>query len=166
MTDTKKLKVTILEPVGGHGGMNYYDLGLCNGLGHAGIDVTLYTCDENPPISVSGIFIVKPVFRGIYGSAPVWQRGLSYVWTLVTTLVYERVKGSKLVHFHFFYVGLLEFLGVLLARCLTFRVVVTAHDVESFDENLSVQSLVKLTYATVSYTHLNRSSCRNSSRPN
>ena len=146
MKSIKKLKVAIIEPVGGHGGMNYYDVGLCSGVGHAGIEVTLYTCDKNPPVSVPGVFNVKATFRGVYGTAPAWQRGLRYVRALIIALVQERTMGSKIVHFHFFHVGLLEFLGVILARCLAFRVVVTAHDVESFKENLSIAILVKWTY--------------------
>lgn len=142
----KTIKVTVIEPVGGHGGMNYYDVGLCGGVGHAGIEVTLHTCDKNPPVSVSGVFNVKATFRGVYGTTPAWRRGLRYVRALITTLVQERTMGSKIVHFHFFHVGLLEFLGVVLARCLAFRVVVTAHDVESFKENLSMPILVKKTY--------------------
>jgi hypothetical protein len=41
------IKVTIIEPVGGYGGMNYYDFGLAEGQKHAAADVmvTLYTCD-------------------------------------------------------------------------------------------------------------------------
>ena len=35
------LKVTMIEPVGGHGGMDYYDFGLCGGLVNAGVDVVL-----------------------------------------------------------------------------------------------------------------------------
>jgi len=40
------MKVAQLEPVGGHGGMDYYDFGLCQGLSEAGVDVVLHTCDE------------------------------------------------------------------------------------------------------------------------
>lgn len=149
MIERKKIVATVIEPVGGHGGMNYYDIGLCNGLGQAGIDMTLYTCDKNPPVSVSGIYKVKPTFRGVYGSDPSWRRGLRYVRALVSALIRERLAGSKLVHYHFFHVGPLEFLGVFFARCLAYKIVVTAHDVESFKENLSVQSLVKRTYAMV-----------------
>lgn len=146
----KILKIIVIEPVGGHGGMNYYDVGLCSGVGHAGINVTLHTCDINPPASLPGVFNVKTSFRGVYGTAPGWRRGLRYVWALATTLVHERLLGSKIVHFHFFHVGMLEFVGVLLARCLAFHIVVTAHDVESFKENLSKPILVKRTYSLAS----------------
>ena len=40
------IRVAVIEPVGGHGGLNYYDFSLCNCLKTAGIDVILDTCDE------------------------------------------------------------------------------------------------------------------------
>ena len=140
-------RAIVIEPVGGHGGMNYYDIGLCSGLGRAGVDVTLYTCDRNPPASVPGLFTVRPTFAGVYGQRPAWQRGLRYVRALVAALVGERFRGTQVAHFHFFHVGPLEYLGVLLAWLLRYRVVVTAHDVESFKDGLSVQALVMRSYA-------------------
>ena len=149
MTAEERLKVAVIEPVGGHGGMNYYDIGLCKGLGTAGLDVTLYTCDTNPPLGIKGIFNVCPTFKRVFGSDPAWIRGIRYVRALVGALLSEKLARTKIVHFHFFYVGLLEFLGVLLARLLAFRVVVTAHDVESFKAELSVKGLIRRTYSMV-----------------
>lgn len=140
-------KAVVIEPVGGHGGMNYYDIGLCDGLGRAGVDVTLYTCDRNPPASVPGVFAVRPTFAGVYGKAPAWRRGLRYVRALTSALVHERLRGARIAHFHFFHVGPLEYLGVALSSLLGMRVVVTAHDVESFKDGLSVQGLVRRSYA-------------------
>ncbi len=40
------LKVAIIEPVGGHGGMNYYDFGLALSLLQFGVKASVYTCDE------------------------------------------------------------------------------------------------------------------------
>ncbi|MFM8900524.1 MAG: glycosyltransferase family 4 protein [Burkholderiales bacterium] len=141
--------ISVIEPVGGHGGMNYYDLGLCSGAQQAGAKVTLYTCDKNPPQPAPGSFKVLPVFRRIYGSDPAWRRGLRYVWGLLRALVGGRLKGATVVHFHFFHVGGLEFLSVVLSRLLAYKVVVTAHDVEAFKEGLSIQWLVGSTYAMV-----------------
>jgi len=42
----KKMSVGIVEPVGGHGGMDYYDYGLAMGLGNAGVFVRYYTCNQ------------------------------------------------------------------------------------------------------------------------
>jgi glycosyltransferase involved in cell wall biosynthesis len=138
--------ISVIEPVGGHGGMNYYDIGLCGGAQQAGAKVTLYTCDKNPPAAEPGSFKVLPVFRRIYGTDPAWRRGLRYVRGLLSALVGGRLSGATVVHFHFFHVGGLEFLSVLLSRLLAYKVVVTAHDVEAFKEGLSVQWLVTRTY--------------------
>ena len=40
------ISVALIEPVGGRGGMDAYDLGLCRGLIAAGCQVSYYTCDE------------------------------------------------------------------------------------------------------------------------
>ena len=60
--------VAIIEPVGEHGGMHYYDFGLACGLRDAGVEAIVYTCDETdgaePPVQV------QRSFRGIYGAAP------------------------------------------------------------------------------------------------
>lgn len=143
----KTTRAVVVEPVGGHGGMNYYDIGLCSGLGRAGIDVTLHTCDRNPPQPVPGQFAVRASFLGVYGADPAWRRGLRYVRALVSALVGERLRRATVAHFHFFHVGPLEYLGVKLASLLGYRVIVTAHDVESFDQNLTVKSLVHRSYA-------------------
>jgi hypothetical protein len=52
----KKIKhIGIVEPVGGHGGMDYYDYGLAIGLASQNIDVTLYTSSETTPRNYDGV---------------------------------------------------------------------------------------------------------------
>jgi glycosyltransferase involved in cell wall biosynthesis len=125
------LTVAMIEPVGGHGGMNYYDFGLCRGLVEAGVMPTLYTCDETdvPP----GLpFTVSSSYRRIFGRYPVWQRGLRYVSGSLHALIGARIAGSRVAHFHIFHVRVLELFNVFLAKLLLIRVVITAHDVEAF----------------------------------
>ena len=40
------MKVSIIEPVGGHGGLDYYDSSLCASLSRNGIHPILFTSDE------------------------------------------------------------------------------------------------------------------------
>ena len=123
--------VAIIEPVGGHGGMNYYDFGLCRGLVDAGVTPTLYTCDEtNVPPGMP--FMIAVVYRRIFGRDPIWRRGLRYLSGSLRALVGARIAGNRLAHFHIFQVGTLELFNVLLAKLLLIRVVITAHDVEAF----------------------------------
>lgn len=121
----------MIEPVGGHGGMNYYDFGLCRGLVDAGVTPTLYTCDETD-VTPGTPFPVAVVYRRIFGRDPAWRRGLRYLRGSLRALVGARIAGSRLAHFHVFQVGVLELFNVLLAKLLLLRVVITAHDVEAF----------------------------------
>ena len=123
--------VAIIEPVGGHGGMNYYDFGLCRGLVDAGVTPTLYTCDETN-VTPAMPFMVAVVYRRIFGRDPAWRRGLRYLKGSLRALIGARIAGTRLAHFHVFQVGALELFNVVLAKLLLLRVVITAHDVEAF----------------------------------
>ena len=140
-----RTRVAMVEPVGGHGGMDYYDFGLCEGLAGTGAQVTLYTCDETTP-KEQAPYEVRFSYQGIYGEDPAWKRGVRYVLGSLRALLNARLNRARIAHFHFFHVGPLEFFNVLAAKLLGFKVVVTAHDVQSFVERLSVPWMVKRAY--------------------
>lgn len=125
------MKVAQLEPVGGHGGMDYYDFGLCQGLSEAGVDVVLHTCDETTSPQGAG-FSCRLDYRNIYGKAPAWKRGFCYLRGTVNAILSAYRDRRLICHFHFFHVGFLPLLDVLLARLSGRKVVITVHDVESF----------------------------------
>ncbi len=141
------LRAAVVEPVGGHGGMDYYDFGLCGGLAEAGVEVTLYTSDETSPSKASAYAVAFP-YRRIYGKDPSWLRGLRYVSGSIRALADARLQRMRIAHFHFFHVGPLELFNVTLAKLLGLKVVITAHDVQSFVENLSVPWMVERAYRT------------------
>jgi D-inositol-3-phosphate glycosyltransferase len=138
-------KVAVVEPVGGHGGMNFYDFSLCQGIVQAGAAATLFTCEKTVVRGNEGFPIERP-YRGIYGPSPPWVRGLRFLWGSVKALLTARRRGHRVVHLHFFQVGPLEFFNVLFARLLGLQVVITAHDVEAFKEGLSTPMLVRWVY--------------------
>ena len=140
-----KISVAVIEPVGGHGGMNFYDFSLCQGIVKAGAGATLFTCDKTVVNGNEG-FPVKRPYRGIYGKSQAWVRGLRFLSGSLRALPAARWSGHRVAHFHFFHVGPLELFNVLLARCLGMRVVITAHDVEAFKEGLSVPLFVRWVY--------------------
>lgn len=127
----RRFSAAVIEPVGGHGGMVPYDAGLCEALAEAGVDVTLYTSDkttiENPLP-----YRVRRPYRGVYGPDAAWLRGVRYLTASLRALLGARHDGARVVHFHFFHVGMLEFFNVLVARLLGLGVVTTAHDVRPF----------------------------------
>ena len=139
------VRAAVIEPVGGHGGMDYYDFGLCEGLSNAGVSVALYTCDETSPKTAVPYKMRFP-YRRIYGVDPSWLRGIRYIRGSTSALLKAKSSLTQIAHFHFFHVGPLELFNVLLAKLLGIRVVVTAHDVQSFVEHLSIPWMLRTAY--------------------
>jgi glycosyltransferase involved in cell wall biosynthesis len=139
------IRVAIIEPVGGHGGMNLYDYSLCRGIVTAGVEATLYTCDKTDERGDEA-FPVKRPYRNIYGQSQAWLRGLRFLRGSIQALVDARGSGHQIAHFHFFHVGPLQLFNVFLARLMGLHVVITAHDVEAFKEGLSVPIFERWAY--------------------
>jgi D-inositol-3-phosphate glycosyltransferase len=138
-------RIAMIEPVGGHGGMNYYDFGLCDGLGEAGIDVVLHTCDKTT-LPVTAKFSTRHSFRGIFSDAPNWIRGLRYISGTIRSVGSAVRERRSICHFHSFHVGVLQLIGTVLARLLLRTVVVTAHDIQSFVASLERPLVSRLVY--------------------
>lgn len=139
------IKIAVIEPVGGHGGMDYYDFGLCGGLGSAGLDVVLHTCDETTVPSHAD-YEVRHSYRDIYAKSPDWIRGLRYLRGSIYAVFSAWRENRQICHFHLFHVGLRQLFNIALAKVSGRRVVITAHDVESFVDKLEVPILSRLTY--------------------
>lgn len=121
----------IIEPVGGHGGMNYYNTGLGRGLVVNGASVTLYTCPESQEHSVNN-FTVNKFFKGVYGNSNKLVRMVRFVVALMRSIIDIKKKGGKTCHLHFFQYSLLEWVTCQLLRISGIKIVATVHDVESF----------------------------------
>ena len=121
----------IIEPVGGYGGANHYDLALCRSLGHAGVDTTLATSDLTDAPPGMEVQVLK-CYRGIFGKTPAWRRLLRFAHGTLTALRHAREHGCSIVHLHFYGFGPTQALNALLVRLSGFKLIITAHDVESF----------------------------------
>lgn len=141
------IKVAVVEPVGGHGGMNFYDFSLCQGIVKAGAAATLFTCDKTVVNGNEGFPIERP-YRSIYGQSLPWVRGLRFLWGSMKALWAARRDGHRVVHLHHFHVGSKEAFNVVFARLLGLHIVITAHDVEAFKEGLSVPLFERWVYRT------------------
>ncbi len=144
MNGKKMLRVAMIEAVGGHGGMDYYDFSLCDGLVENEIEPILFTCDET--LARAAKFAVEMPYKSIYGVAPKWLRALRFVRGTVRAVVSARQRGAQLAHMHFFHSGILEFLNVAICRLFGLKVVVTSHDVESFIPGVSSSVINKWIY--------------------
>jgi D-inositol-3-phosphate glycosyltransferase len=122
--------VLIVEPVGGKGGMDHYDHSLCEALHKVGVRPFLLTTQPKPPGARS--YEASDAYEGVFGPDPKWRRALRFLLASLKGFLSARRAGVTMAHFHFFHIGVLEYLNVLLARGLGMRVVVTAHDVGSF----------------------------------
>jgi len=130
--------VAIIEPVGGHGGMNYYDFGLARGLAKAGQPVIVYTCEQTViPDDLN--FEVKTTFRGIWDTTNKIRRTVFFILSLFRSLLDAKRQGVKIIHYHFFNYTSLQLLFMKLGKLFGFKIVVTAHDVESFDDKKGVE---------------------------
>lgn len=141
----EQIRVAVIEPVGGHGGMNFYDFALCGSIVKGGGRVSLFTCEKTKFDGNEG-FPIHVAYRGVFGQSAAWRRGLRFCLGSLKALVSSRLTGHQVAHFHFFHVGPLELFNVVIARLLGFRVVITAHDVEAFKQELSIPMFVGFAY--------------------
>jgi glycosyltransferase involved in cell wall biosynthesis len=138
--------------------MHYYDLALCGALAEQKVDVTLYTSDETAvPEGLS--FPVNLAFRGIFGRAPAWLRGLRYARALVR-IGGEPRDGPSLVHVHFFHALPLDYAWLAWMRARGHRLVITAHDVTPFDAGSRSLALVRRIYRLANHIIVHTESSR------
>lgn len=129
MTNIKS--IAIFEPVGGHGGMDYYDYGLAEGLSNAGLSVHLYTCNETqerPSPNVSTHLSFGEVWK---------KKGLAKIYAFYKgywkSFRDARSHSISTFHFHFFQIGWINFFVLVLAACFRSKRIVTVHDVDPFN---------------------------------
>ena len=125
------IHTAMIEPVGGHCGMHYYDFSLCRGLLAAGCQVSLYTCDETAPPAIPGLRFY-PVYRQVFGRGSRWIRACRYLRGTVGALARALIGRQKICHLHLFQGEKEELSLVLLARLCGRRVIITVHDIEAF----------------------------------
>lgn len=139
--------VAVIEPVGGHAGMNHYDIELARGLHHCGVHIRLYTCDETTEVDEPGITILKP-FKRLYGHGFKMARGIKFLGGLGWAACDARRFRVKVAHLHYFQYGLRELACCIVLKALGIKVVATAHDIKPFSqpEGLSMfKTVVRLT---------------------
>lgn len=130
LSDSSKIQVVMVEPVGGHGGMDFWNMSMCEALIAEGCRPLLLTSQAMP--GQLGNYDVWEIYRGVFGSDPKWRRGVRHVAATIRGLWHARRLGARIAHFHFFHVGLLQYLGIVVAHLLGLKVIVSAHDVGSF----------------------------------
>lgn len=135
MSDNRKLRVAMVEPIGGHSGNDFYDFGLCKAVADEGTELSFYTCDETDlDTKFSFPFRTVKPFKKIYGKENKLIRGFRYAIGAWNAARDAAKSGAEVVHFHVYHFAAREYLNFFLFRRKKFKVVATIHDIESFDK--------------------------------
>ncbi|MBA2421797.1 MAG: glycosyltransferase family 4 protein [Chitinophagales bacterium] len=135
MNDHERLRVAMVEPIGGHSGNDFYDFGLCKAIAEQGTELTFYTCDETDlDTKFTFPFRTEKPYRKIYGSDPVLLRGFRYAVGALKTAYDAARSKAAVVHFHVYHFAAREYLNFYLFHRKGIKIVATIHDIESFDK--------------------------------
>lgn len=136
------MQVSIIDPIGGHGGMNYYNYGLSMGLSAQDMDVLYFTSNETKELSVNKV-------TTFYVYKDMWTSGLiKKVWLycigFLQALQISKKKGVGVIHVHVFSYRLIDFFLLVLSRFWGMKVVATVHDVDSLsgESSLTLKKLI------------------------
>ena len=124
-------KIAIIEPVGGHGGMDFYNYGLALGLAKNKWNVHIFTSGETSERIYENVSTHK-TFKKVWSRK---NKAIKLLYFLIEHLISYRKakrKGISILHFHFFELDLKNYLALKLAKRFKFKLVVTIHDVSSF----------------------------------
>jgi glycosyltransferase involved in cell wall biosynthesis len=139
---SSKPHISILDPIGSHGGMHYYCDNQARTLFDQGHPVTLYSL---PASTDTGVPYEKVnTFRRIYGSDPKLVRGLRFISDLTGALVSARRKRSRAMLYHLFKMDSFELFAMVAARALGMKTFGIVHDVARLDKAGTPSKLTKI----------------------
>ena len=141
-------RIAVIEPVGGHGGMNYYDLSLMRALGSK-CECFLFTCEETLPPEDRAVRVIS-TFGKLWSFNSKLLKLIYFVFCFLHTSFLTVRMNLEIAHFHFFKFTVLELFQVVVMKLLFKKVVVTVHDVESFEGNDS-SLIVKCTLSLIDH---------------
>jgi len=123
-------KISIIEPIGGHGGMDYYDYGLAFGLGQNKIKVEYFTSKNTLVLDFTNVK-TNVVFGKVWKVRGV-IRFYFFLKGYLSSFLISRKLNSEVFHFHLFNLGFLNLIVLFLASFFSQKKVVTLHDISPF----------------------------------
>lgn len=134
------MRIALIDPVGGHGGMDYYDYGLAYGLGEVDCEVYYYTSNETPEKKFKNVSTFYPF-------SDVWKRnkllkGFNFIGGYIKSFSRAKKNNLAIIHLHFFNLGYINSIILLIAKKIfNLNTVVTIHDVDTFKNSKSEKSI-------------------------
>jgi glycosyltransferase involved in cell wall biosynthesis len=125
-----KISTAIIEPIGGHGGMDYYDYGLAYGLGENEVEVVYYTCDKTQIRYFKNVETVI-IFKKMW-DVNIACKAYRYLKGHILAFKDAKQREIGIVHLHFMTFRFIDYLILLVAKNMNFKIVGTIHDINSF----------------------------------
>jgi D-inositol-3-phosphate glycosyltransferase len=122
--------ISIIEHVGGKGGMDYYDYGLAYGLGVNKVSVKYHTCNETKTRNFDNVETYH-TFGNLWKKMKVLRIILLLKGYLMSFLIAKKSK-VQVVHLHFFNFTIQNLILIFFTKFFPFKTIVTIHDVFSF----------------------------------
>lgn len=139
-------KIAIIEPVGGHGGMDYYDYGLAYGLGANDIVVNYHTCNKTIKREFANVFTYY-TFHNLWISSKL-LKSFYFLKYYYEAICHAKSQKSNLVHLHFFSFTIPNLLVLLMLKSKHLKSTVTVHDVDSFHKS-SLKFIETISYKLI-----------------
>lgn len=130
-------KVAIIDPIGGHGGMDYYCYGLAMGLGENNTLVSYFTSTETSIREFKNVS-TELTFKNVWSSGNKFIKLYRYYKGLRKAIKKAKASNCEIIHLQLFDFSKLAYLQVKEAKKTGAKVVATIHDVSSLkDDNHS-----------------------------
>ncbi len=126
----KHLKIALIDPVGGKGGMDFYDYGLAQGLASNNCEVFYFTCNQTREIKNNNI-------NTIFFFGEIWNKKKFFKLILLLNGYKKAFKYCKknkieIIHFQFFSLKIPNLIALLMCKFFGLKRIVTLHDIDSF----------------------------------
>jgi len=143
------MKVSLIDPVGGKGGMEFYDYGLALGLAKNNVTVHYFTCINTEEINYENVFLH-------YSFGDIWKHGkiaklIKLLKGNLKAFKFSKVNNINHVHFQFFHLGTQNIIVLLLAKCYCLKTIVTLHDVDSLRNNNNNRIFQKIAFLFINH---------------
>jgi len=123
-------KIALIDPVGGKGGMDFYDYGLSIGLSNIDCEVFYFTCNQTVEIKNKGV-------NTIFSFGDIWTKNKIFKLFFLLNGYRKSFKFCKrnninIAHFQFFHLKSQNILVLQMAKYFGLTRIVTLHDIDSF----------------------------------